>query len=230
MKKRDRKLTGYWGIGITILLVTVFILVQPVQTANADLATLKKFGNIISSIANIHNIVTNIQNMVSDIQGTVNNIFNEVTDSEHGLAEIKREVRNIEGNTTQILGNVTSAEFGLAEIKREVRNIEGNVTDTLDIHVVQVSSPPPDTIETLILYITITYHGEVRSMGDSDITLSEIEDTASLITTPLNPSEIGSTNVFKASLVPSFFGRMVTRMQLPLVQQIQQILIYKGLR
>jgi len=59
---------------------------------------------------------------------TVNNINNEITDPEHGLAEIKREVRNIESS-------VTNPEFGLEEIKREVSEIELKLEDQEEVSV-----------------------------------------------------------------------------------------------
>jgi len=65
----------------------------------------------------IQPLLLRIDTTVNNIETTVNNINNELTDPEHGLAEIKREVSTIEDE-------VLSDEHGLAEIKREVRNIE----------------------------------------------------------------------------------------------------------
>jgi len=95
------------GITLASILVAGTIVFTP-QNATADLTALDKFGTII--------------NLLIDIQNTVNNIFNEVTDGEHGLAEIKREVRNIEGNVTQIK----------EDLRDKLKLIVGNHTDDVE--------------------------------------------------------------------------------------------------
>jgi len=78
--------------------------------------------------------------LLLSIETTVNNIVNEITDEEHGLAEIKREVRIIEQE-------ITDEGHGLEEIKREVSNIEtqlenleigSSVRDNVIVHSIEL--------------------------------------------------------------------------------------------
>ncbi|MGH9878609.1 MAG: hypothetical protein ACRD5H_13310, partial [Nitrososphaerales archaeon] len=80
--------------------------------ANADLTALDKIGTIINIITGIQGTVNNIETIVLDIQNTVNNIFGEVTDPGHGLEEIKNEVSNTETIVTSQASILTRVSEG----------------------------------------------------------------------------------------------------------------------
>ncbi|MGH9922467.1 MAG: hypothetical protein ACRD38_06930 [Nitrososphaerales archaeon] len=106
------------GITLATILVAVVLTFMP-QNANADLTALDKIGTIINIITgiqgtvnNIETIVLDIQNTVNNIQNTVNNIFGEVTDPGHGLEEIKNEVSNTETIVTSQASILTRVSEG----------------------------------------------------------------------------------------------------------------------
>jgi len=105
-------------------------------------------------------------------------------------------IPNVIDYIVDVLGIPTNGET----ISSMVFSLDGEYKLSIDV---TSSAPRTDTNDPLVFYITVSHHGAKKTLSDSDITLSEVEDTANLITTPASPTEIGTSDVFKVSLTPS---------------------------